>query len=526
MVSAIPENLIKYSATCTGAAQEVQNWVRSVLTPALLAYQNTGHPCVELDAEVATAISRAYYTDRDVHQVALAFQHSQHAHLGPGGLVTTADSAVNSAYAALLQVNQQKMRQGAALAARLMALQDMGDRHHPDAARPLVDELKQHQNDPYFCAGFFNALTGQPQLTTVLALGGIPALVSAYRSGAVSKRTTAMVAARMMIPAGVGGPDGPTSPFYKMSSAQKGQLLDAFAADPSASYQLAKALTPAEVREMFYGDRQFAPKVMKVLLVAMSGEHAPQSARDLMHKVSIGLFGDGAPKLTNSEWKPVIGPVRAFYMLGMTNSVSAPTDFSHQGLENWETVTGAQQGQDLALFLHAVNSADPDHALLKSMLQGGYVNVGFEIAFGVLQPESVAAKWAVSASLGALQSLYSSKEPGMGLLDRWLPAGEAPDAHRLNQQLAAGGLLQTLDLLGSGGHVYDNAGHQVHFTGDRAHDSRALTAMLKEPDRYTVGTGKDGKRVTVDELSRFYGDSEKDESSRGLNQNYEPPPYQ
>lgn len=511
MVSAIPENLIKYSAVCTGAAQEVQNWVSAVLRPALLAYQNAGHPCVGLDAEVAVAVSRAYYTDRDVAAVARAFQHSQHASVDGRGVVTARESDVDAAYRLLQARNQARMKAGAALAARLTPLIDEGDGGNPDAARPIVDELAAHADDPYFCAGFFNALTDQPHLSTVLALGGIPALVSAFSSGAVSPRATALVAARISLPAGAGGPEGPTSPLYRMSGGQKGQLLDALAASPSASYQLAKALTPHEVQEMFYGDRRYSAKVMSVLTAGMRGEHAPQAARDLMHKVSQGLFGQGAPTLTNSEWERLVKPVSDFYAHGMLNSVAPPTDFSEEDLRDWAHVTGTHNGEDIAPFLHALNSSDPNNELIKSMIQGGYVSAGTVLL--VSGPEGAAAGIAFDAAIGALQSAYSSGDPGMGWLDRAFPPGDNPNAHAANEKMALGGLTQSLALLGAMGQIqHAKTGEKVHFTGDRAHDKKLMDHILTYPEGYTAGSG----RFAVQSLIDAHTGHELHESSKGM----------
>ncbi|MEV5147283.1 hypothetical protein AB0L14_23475 [Streptomyces sp. NPDC052727] len=516
MVSAIPENLIKYSAACTWAAQDLQNWVRGVLRPALLAYQNAGHPCVELDAEVAAMISKAYYTDRDAHVVALAFQQTQHATLGGHGVVSAKESDVMAAYNLLQQQNQARMKAGAALAAKLMALQPPSDGNRlgssPEAAKPILQELAKHADDPYFCAGFYNALDA-PHLDTALAVGGIPALVSAYSSGAVSAQTTRLVAMRLAAPAGHGGPGAPGFPWSHISSGQKAQLLDALAANPSASYFLAKSLTSHEIRDIFYGDRQYSAKVMTILAVGIRGEHSPQDARELMHKVSLGLFGDGAPTLTNSEWKHLAGAVNNFYAYGVLHGVEPPTDFTKRGLEEWQRITGANTGEDVALFLKALNAANPDNELLKSMIQGGYVNV----AFMAIPGEGAAA----TAALGALQSAYSSLDPGMKLLDKVFPAGDHPNSYAVNRKLAEGAFTQSLGLLGAQGQVYDPWGNVVHFTGEAAHDQKYITRMLDHPDDYTVGKGK-GK-VTVNELLDAFGRTEKDEPLDALgNGNYKP----
>jgi hypothetical protein len=510
MVSANPENLIKYSAACTAAAQEFQNWVSSVLTPALLDYQNSGkgHACVPLDADVAAAIATAYYTHPDVNAVARAFQQTQHgAALSAHGLVRAPDSAVNAAYDQLQQQSQAKMQAGAALAQQLMALQPPTEKNRmgasPEAAKPIMQELAKHANDPYFCAGFYNSLDAQ-HFDTALALGGIPALVSAYSSGAANQHTTTLVAMRVGAPAGRGGPDGPMIPWHHISSEQKAQLLDAFAADPSASYFLTKSLTASQVREMFYGDRQFSDRVMKILKIGMQGEHAPQAARDLMHKVSIGLFGDGAPTLSNSEWKHLVGPVRDFYASGVLNGVTPPTDFSRLGLEEWQRLTGANVGQDVALFLKALNAANPDNELIRSMIQGGYVNVGF-MWTSLLGPEGMA----FTAAVGAVQSAYSAVDPGATWLGRAFPPGKHPDAAKVNAMLAMGGFASTLRTLGLQGKVFDASGKPLVFNGN---------------DHHTVGTGKDS--ATVNELLDAYARTEQAEPLQALGNPDYKPPYQ
>ena len=86
--SAIPEHLFKYSDNGTKTADALQNWVRTVLTPALTAYQrgaahgttganvNTGAVAARADVvhtELPSAIAKAFYTDRDVRQTGNAF---------------------------------------------------------------------------------------------------------------------------------------------------------------------------------------------------------------------------------------------------------------------------------------------------------------------------------------------------------------------------------------------------------------------------------------------------------------------
>ncbi|WP_262700492.1 MULTISPECIES: hypothetical protein [Streptomyces] len=523
-VSAVPENLKKYSAACTWGAQDFQNWVHGVLTPALQAYESTGgcrsFPNLNIDSIVAVAISKAYYNDRDVDTVARAFQQTQHGGaLGAHQMVWARDSDINSAFNQLQQQNRARMLAGAALAKKLMALQPPDEKNRPgagpEAARPILQELAKHAKDPYFCAGFYNSLDA-PHLDTALALGGIPALVTAYSTGAVSPETTKLVAMRIGAPAGIGGPQGGSVPWHHISNEQKAQLLDAFAANPSASYQFSKSLTARQVREMFYGDRQYSPKVMKILTLGMSGENSPGDARDLMHKVSIGLFGDGAPKLDYGEWKKLGSSVSDFYNRGVLQGISAPTDFHDKGLESWEAVTGTEVGQDVGLFLRAMHEADPDNKLVKSMMQGGYVNVMF-MPTSLLGPEGIA----FTAAVGALQSVYSSIDPITTLVDKAWPDGKQPDTYELNKQFANAAFSRTLSMLVARRMVHDRHGKLVTFGGDKEKNEKTLENMLRYDD-YRVGKDK----VRISELASFFVAQELDEQSRAVTQPDYAPPYE
>ncbi|MEV4741008.1 hypothetical protein [Streptomyces sp. NPDC049555] len=98
-VSAIPENLLTYSGVCTGAAEELQAWVRAVLAPALRAYEKGGGVCNPLDGRALQHLTAAHETDRYVRSVGLAFQETQRG-AGPGEPskpVTATEQALDSA---------------------------------------------------------------------------------------------------------------------------------------------------------------------------------------------------------------------------------------------------------------------------------------------------------------------------------------------------------------------------------------------------------------------------------------------
>lgn len=111
-VSAIPEHLVRYAAACTWGATEFQNWVRTVLTPALREYEMSPGAvvCSTLDTDVARQIAAAFYTDRNVRTVGLAFLATQHGDLSapdPKLPVYASDDAVGAAY----QLLEQEARQ-------------------------------------------------------------------------------------------------------------------------------------------------------------------------------------------------------------------------------------------------------------------------------------------------------------------------------------------------------------------------------------------------------------------------------
>jgi uncharacterized membrane protein YgcG len=102
-VAAIPFHLYAYADKCTTGAQELQDWIRTVLRPSLLAYQNGGGVCFAIDTDTATQVAATYYTDRDVRVVGQAFERAGHALPGPAMPYIASDKAVNAAFADLKQ---------------------------------------------------------------------------------------------------------------------------------------------------------------------------------------------------------------------------------------------------------------------------------------------------------------------------------------------------------------------------------------------------------------------------------------
>ncbi|WP_052770178.1 hypothetical protein [Streptomyces sp. CNQ-509] len=226
-VSAIPDNLYLYAGTCTKGAEQLQTWVRTVLAPALRAYQNGGGTCFVIDGQVAQQVAAAYYTDRDVKVVGLAFsQAGGYSVSGPGFPIRVDDKTVSAAFQKLQlnTVQQTQIDAGAALAKKMMGTK-------VTELSGLLEELRRHGKDPYFNAGFFNGLDGQ-QLEK--AVTEISALVSAYSSGLLEGRVHQRVINQLARPV-VEFRIPVSLNIYYTSAAQKMQFLDALAATPTAA---------------------------------------------------------------------------------------------------------------------------------------------------------------------------------------------------------------------------------------------------------------------------------------------------
>lgn len=232
-VSAIPANLFAYSDQCTCGAQELQNWVRKVLSPTLLEYENGGGQCFTIDSDVATKVAAIYYTDREVRTVGQAFQRVGGQVAQPGAaqqVFVSTDSKVKSAMATLdaEQQHQGELKAGAALARKLSK---DGDVHRFDE---VSKALAAHADSPYFCAGFYNALT-TAQIQQAMGSGSdVKALVSAYASGALTPGAEGNVEQAL-----IWTQEGSTLPFMPghdaIAASERADVMNALAANPAAA---------------------------------------------------------------------------------------------------------------------------------------------------------------------------------------------------------------------------------------------------------------------------------------------------
>ncbi|AEW99383.1 hypothetical protein [Streptantibioticus cattleyicolor] len=435
LVSAIPENLYQYSKDCTAAIEQLQTWVRTTLTSAVLAYQNGGGLCNPLDSQVTAELARAHDTDKNVALVAQAFLRAGGVTVrAQGSPITVPDGAVDRAVEQLR--NQARTDAGAKLAGQLEP--NPGS----DNLATIDRVLAQHVNDPYFTAGFFDNLTRFQIERMMSDATGVQALVTAYAGGQLSKNVTDDVAQ------GLGwvviGPQFPVHvDHYHISPQQQTALLDALAANPIAARAFADSLSKGQLRDLFHGPAALNPAfrahLFGVLTSAVGQEPDQAHARDLMDRVSAAFFGPGAPHMVRHDWPSLAGPAARFYAAGAARIVPAPPGpgASPVDIEKWLQSTGRQMGDAIAPFLHAVNSADLDHTLLRNMLQGAAINVWAGMEF-FIAPEAGAAKITFDAAVGALESLMATKDeafPGL------IPPGTTQDPVPLNRQILAQGSL-------------------------------------------------------------------------------------
>ncbi|WP_306316853.1 MULTISPECIES: hypothetical protein [unclassified Streptomyces] len=494
MVSAVPENLLKYAQVCTQGAEQLQSWVRTVLTPAINAYEASGHKCYILDGNVAQQVASVYYTDRDVRTVGLAFQKTQEGKVtvrAQGAPVWAKDTDV-TAIARQLQLqwaNQASWNAGAALAARYL-------KDHPTLLKDkkaFVDELNRHVNDPYFCASFFSKLDSD-QVETMVALGGTQALVKAYESGALGNPGAKAVGDMLAGPI-----RQPTLPPVNLDTnyitqEQKNALLRTLAQNPVAAGHFAQSLSPEQLSRIFHLEGAQHPELRPLLLstLTVAVQQVPEGqVRPLMNKVTQGLFA-GDEKLSRSEWQSLSKAFKQFYATALPRtigSMGSPGETPNQLGGRMDQV-GKQVGADLMPFIRAAYDADPDHKVLRDMLAGALGNVE-----GGLVPGGPLPKIAADAAIGAAQAYLQGAglDPAKGLIGLIpIPEGTPVAARNLNDQVALSAYSMTLSRLLESHNIYPAGAKQgeeqpITVGNDPAAKQSRILDMLRHPEKYQVG---------------------------------------
>ncbi|MEU2353508.1 hypothetical protein ABZ599_11165 [Streptomyces misionensis] len=489
-VSGVPENLFGYSDQCTRAAAEMQNWIRTVLGPAINDFENGGGVCLPTSAAAATAIVESVKAvDRDVRLVGTAFEQAGAPTARPGRKqqYLAREQDMESALRALERAAQHQgaVDGGAALAATLAA------HPGPDDLARVSSALAAHAGDPYYTAGFFNHLSSEQIAELLNRDGTVPALVSAYSSGILTQAASANV---VRVLGWLQGEDA--SPQHShITAAEQTALLKALAANSAAAANFARSLSAPQIRSLFFGlgpvlNPQLRPSLLNTLTAGEWGTRDPEMARTILAHVSSAIFADDAPDLPADELDPLLDAFAHLYTAGADQSIPPP-DVSDP--RKWADDYGTRVGTEVGPLLRAVRQMDskPNNPLFRSMIQGGYLNVLF-MPTAVLAPESVVGAIGFSAAVGALQSFVGGNDPFAQILKRHMPdEAYSGDASKLNQAIAGStGSLMMSSLISHHLVIPNDGSPAVHFTGDQRADSQLLQHILANRGDYHVGSQK------------------------------------
>ncbi|HEX6500120.1 MAG TPA: hypothetical protein VF054_13970 [Micromonosporaceae bacterium] len=493
--SAIPEHLYSYSDQCTHSAQELQNWVRAVLRPALEAYlrgsaQSTTDG-VNIDTSAVTAragsietelpkrISEAYYTDREVRRVGLAFQVAGgHGALdGPSATpITSTDDAVDkglSSYDA-----------GAAAAAQLKFYPIPGDVDavNPDGwYKPIFSILDRNADNPEFCQGLLEA--GGPS--------AVQNLLRALASGQFHDN--------LMNPA-----SGPISEHTAQEILTK--IFRNGLANPQIAAELGPSLPtviPSVLAEVHPHWRQVEAyrQLLPVITTIMSQLRDPQVALHLTKAI-----GEGIPKdFSASDLRGLMPELRALMSMGVSHGIT-PWGKGER-LETWAERYGKQTADAVAPYLAAMQAADmaqnERNDLLKSMFQGAYLNLAF-MPLDVIPGSDLAVS---VAAAGALQSWVGAKDPTntMGLGHYLKDTNPNLDILTLNNLIdAKAGHFAMISMLLEKGYIRDpdlKGDHPLRAAGGHQ-DVDQVLKIAANPDRYYIVGSRGDRQVqlSVDQL--------------------------
>ncbi|MCU1659774.1 MAG: hypothetical protein JWO57_4430, partial [Pseudonocardiales bacterium] len=397
--SAIPEHLYSYSDQCTHTAQGLQDWVRTVLRPALEAYLRGSTQSMDdgvnvdtsavsaragsIETELPRRTAEAYYTDHDVRRVGLAFQIAG----GHGALDRTSGTPVKATDGAI-DGSLAQYDAGAAAAAQLKFSPipaDVNAVNPREWYKPIFAVLERNADNPAFCQGLLEA--GGPaaveNLLRALASGQFRANLMNPSNGPVSEQTAAEILTKIF----------------------RNGL-----ANPNIAAELAPSLPtviPSVLAEVGPHWRQVEAwrQLLPVITTIMSELHDP---RVVLHLTK--AIGQTIPKdFTAGDLRGLMPELTALMSMGVSSGIT-PWGKS-EPLQAWAERYGHQTDTTIAPYLAAMQAADLSqnerNALLRSMFQGAYLNVAF-IPLGVLPGSDLAV---MVAAAGALQSWVGSKDP-------------------------------------------------------------------------------------------------------------------
>ncbi|MER5789508.1 hypothetical protein [Streptomyces sp. NPDC001980] len=435
--SAIPQKLYDYSDQRVHAAQELQDWVRTVFTPMVHAYLSgavakADYAAIDVSrvvkftqgflGDLPAHIAAVYYTDRGVRLTGRAFVEAdsgwQFTHkafvtpVDPNRLINTTDAAVADA----------PRRIGIRAAAILMT--------DPAGA---FRTLQANSDDPAVCAAFLKALSlAQRKFFLTIGFKGYANGIDLH-----DQRTT------LSIP----DPDAPELTGYQ---------------------KLVLAVLGCGMQGMPTADTKKLMTEVQPYVAAVT----PHRLRDIL------------PALTQ------------FLLSGVANSTDPPGD---QPPEDWAPGFGGSVASEIDPYLAILKKADlaiDDHnALVVSMVQGAAINV--LTGFVPVPPLRIASAAALNAVVGAMQSYVGSVDPtnslGVGGLMRDYNGNQ--DVLTLNALISArAGYSAMISSLIANGKLVDKHGKVLKLQGG-PEDGALITEVIDHSRDYHF-KGRSGLTMT------------------------------
>jgi hypothetical protein len=509
--SAIPENLYSYSDQCTRGAQELQDWVRGALTPAIQAYEQGGGTClIPINGEVTAAASAAYRTDSDVRRVGHAFQVAGSTGNIAGPFAPTPDDLpgreANRMYrmsdgALDIQIKHQaQIDAGVALASKMSTGGDPGNLEW------ITQQLSTHANDPFFCAGFLNGLSPD-QIAHLIArradcslLSNADAMINALASGAVTPQAAHNLQQAL-------GWVANGSPFdvahYHFPPAVQLSFMHSLAANPAASRNFVDLLTPQQLGGLLrdgFGklpapagaqhEAQYFTEVMAMLATVQATHRGdPAGMAAFMAKTATAMNGMDLTYIPHSG-----AMVLRFVQTGTAGSITSPPDGMNPGeAMDWVTAQGGQVDAVLAPYIAVLRNSndgrDKADTLLRSVTEGAVLNI---LPWGIAV--KTGGKLVDDLVIGGLQSVAGSKlddpyknllrQDGKGPLE-----GENGKTQVLNfaeRVSGRSGQIAVWAQLAAHGYIVDKHHKVVKIGADPQLNRGLLDDMTKHPEGYSL----------------------------------------
>jgi hypothetical protein len=528
--SATPQNLFDYSTTATHANQLLQEFVRGTLANAVAAYRSTaidfGGSIPNLtvglggaiDTDVLRHVATVLDTDARVRLVGQAFEAADgSSSLTPptwGDLEHPGQRVVHTTDAFIAS---QPATAGKALADKVIqGLAASGDQYLADFD-PF--QVIAANGDPAFSAAFLKELPRQDLIRIMAYYGGsdsqqtvVQVLLQWYGNGQLDKATLATISSQLFR---YETDDGHTYNSYDGGSLASALLGALKGAPPQVQARFATSLVgdPATLKQFLaginrnadgtyasYGQRRASEKEFLSVLTSATSAMDPADVQALATAV-----GKGLPKMSTEDLKALLPDLKAFYSAGLGRSIESPpatgdpTDWAHR--------VGTAWSQELGPFLQKAAAATPTanarNELIKSMIQGAYLNVGFAVIGG---PEGLVGE----AAMGGLQSALGEEDPVKHLvLDRMFPDDKKNlrVTSKINDPIVSVGesfavahLLACRPLYAAG------SDKPLRLTGGAA-DANLVHDVLTNPENYRIEP-KSSESVSVRNILDAFEDEE------------------